>query len=328
MLKKYLTIILFYVALLGLIVPLSDNVSSIQIEPEKPTNNSTITITFNGHYPNPCYSMNSNFSRYGNNFYFNYSVYSTALPNESCAAVVVPWAITKNVDKLPVGQYSIYRCQNGESPCSMLNFSVIESRDYFVDDDAESSWYNETNYNNIQDAIYNANDGDSLYVYDGTYEPFNYHYLTTGKKIDIAGENYINIYKTQNNNTIFLNGTLLIHYWTKSYDSYCAGGSDWYTLKTEEGEEIVLIYSKEFDKYINQSVSINGLYKTKTIIPAYGLQAPIGGIFSCTVFDVANIKLISSNNSKDSNTPGFELIFFIFSIGFLLLYTRRKKHKK
>lgn len=55
----------------------------------------------------------------------------------------------------------------------------------FVDDDANSNWYNDTNFKRIQDAINASKNGDTIYVYNGTY----YENIVIDKTISLIGEN-------------------------------------------------------------------------------------------------------------------------------------------
>ena len=55
----------------------------------------------------------------------------------------------------------------------------------FVDDDAESSWYDATHVRSIQEGIDNASSGDTVFVYNGTY----YENVIVNKTIELIGEN-------------------------------------------------------------------------------------------------------------------------------------------
>jgi hypothetical protein len=66
-------------------------------------------------------------------------------------------------------------------------------------------------------------------------------------------------------------GVILKKGWTKTAQSYCAGGSDYYVLKTDSEEEIVLEYKTEkqaeqfFKKWIGKKVSITANKAQKKI---------------------------------------------------------------
>ena len=54
----------------------------------------------------------------------------------------------------------------------------------YVDDDADPSWYNETQVKTIQEGVNNATTGDTVYVYNGTY----YELVTVYKQLDLIGD--------------------------------------------------------------------------------------------------------------------------------------------
>lgn len=66
--------------------------------------------------------------------------------------------------------------------------------DIYVDDDANSSWYNPTHVRTIQEGIDNASSGDIVYVFNGTYA----ENVVINKSITLIGEN--------KNNTIIVCG--------------------------------------------------------------------------------------------------------------------------
>ncbi len=72
----------------------------------------------------------------------------------------------------------------------LLSFSGLGVGDkqkvqLFVDDDAPSSWYDDTHFSNIQDAIENASDGSIIFVYEGTY----FGEMTVNKSVELIGMN-------------------------------------------------------------------------------------------------------------------------------------------
>jgi len=58
----------------------------------------------------------------------------------------------------------------------------------YVDDDADSSWYDETHVRTIQEGINNASSGDTVYVYEGTY----FENISIYKIINLVGEDKSN----------------------------------------------------------------------------------------------------------------------------------------
>ena len=54
----------------------------------------------------------------------------------------------------------------------------------FVDDNADSSWYDATHVKTIQEGIENASSGDIVYVYNGTYN----EHLVINKALVLIGE--------------------------------------------------------------------------------------------------------------------------------------------
>ncbi|MBS3778728.1 MAG: right-handed parallel beta-helix repeat-containing protein, partial [Candidatus Thermoplasmatota archaeon] len=58
----------------------------------------------------------------------------------------------------------------------------------YVDDDAESSWYDAIHVRSIQEGIDNASNGDTVFVYNGTY----YEHIIVNKSVMLQGENQMN----------------------------------------------------------------------------------------------------------------------------------------
>jgi len=72
------------------------------------------------------------------------------------------------------------------------NESIIHYHLY-VDDDADPSWYNETNVHNISEAITNGSDGSNIYIYNGNYTESS---LIFSKNQSFRGQNEfeVNVY--------------------------------------------------------------------------------------------------------------------------------------
>lgn len=65
--------------------------------------------------------------------------------------------------------------------------------------------------------------------------------------------------------TTTLSGKIVKKEWSKSLDSYCAGGSDYYVLVQANKQEAILDLSKwsatKIKKYLNKTVKLNGSWK-------------------------------------------------------------------
>ncbi|MFN0204356.1 MAG: hypothetical protein ACKVTZ_22750 [Bacteroidia bacterium] len=62
-----------------------------------------------------------------------------------------------------------------------------------------------------------------------------------------------------------LTGKLIKKRWTKTIESYCAGGSDYYVLEVSENEATTLDFSqykfeKKVNKYLNRKVEVQGTW--------------------------------------------------------------------
>jgi hypothetical protein len=101
-------------------------------------------------------------------------------------------------------------------------------------------------------------------------------------------------------------GTLIKKPWRKAYDSYCAGGSDYFVLQQENSAPITLKYTapkggKSLNELIDQHLLISGYYQTQFVSPT---ERSADGFISqtmsttvwCTHFVVQHIQL---NPSKD-----------------------------
>jgi hypothetical protein len=103
----------------------------------------------------------------------------------------------------------------------------------------------------------------------------------------------------------FFLGTVLQKPWTKSSQSYCAQGSDYFILKTSKNQEWVLENPSEADlaNFANKKVKITGFMRTKKIEADdnVNLQRPIeydingnevkDAGFTCEVLVITKIEL-------------------------------------
>jgi len=65
-----------------------------------------------------------------------------------------------------------------------ISISLFGNEFVYVDDDADSSWYNETHVKTIQEGINNVSTGGTVFVYNGTY----YENPVISKSLDLIGE--------------------------------------------------------------------------------------------------------------------------------------------
>lgn len=92
-----------------------------------------------------------------------------------------------------------------------------------------------------------------------------------------------------------LTGIIVKKPWTKSTQSYCAGGSDYYVLKTTD-KEIVLQGDEELlAANLGKEVKITGTWETKVIKSNPNEQRPVNPFeedsdFKCEVYVVESIK--------------------------------------
>lgn len=89
-------------------------------------------------------------------------------------------------------------------------------------------------------------------------------------------------------------GTLLRKAWTKSAESYCAQGSDYYVLKTANESLVLQFRSYPDSSMLNKAVTITGFVRTRIIYPEEGGQHPVAdddGGYQCSVFVVEKIEM-------------------------------------
>lgn len=92
-----------------------------------------------------------------------------------------------------------------------------------------------------------------------------------------------------------LSGVLVKHGWTKTSESYCAGGGDYFTLKINNDElvlEFLPIYSEaQISNFVGTTITVTGRKENKEIECLPGEQCPVtpDNIFTCEVFVVEKI---------------------------------------
>lgn len=99
-----------------------------------------------------------------------------------------------------------------------------------------------------------------------------------------------------------MQGKIILKSWSKSTESYCAGGSDYFVLAKGEEEIILENQSKQnLENFTNKTVWITGFLKKKTIKPSNNPneQRPVNmnldgeeENFTCEVFVIKKIKAI------------------------------------
>ena len=72
---------------------------------------------------------------------------------------------------------------------SISSDGLLTKGTVYVDDDADSEWYDATHVKTIKEGINNASSGDTVYVYNGTYYE---NYIEIKKSINLIGEDKYN----------------------------------------------------------------------------------------------------------------------------------------
>jgi len=108
-----------------------------------------------------------------------------------------------------------------------------------------------------------------------------------------------------------VNGILINKEWTKSFESYCAQGSDYFTLKTINNEELVLefepVYTEtQMSNFSGKNVTVTGEKKSKKIKCPEGSQCPVtpDGVFTCEVFKINKIGESKPTNNSVLDPSG------------------------
>ena len=60
----------------------------------------------------------------------------------------------------------------------------------YVDDDRPPEWYDETHVRTVQEGVWNASSGDTVFIYNGTYNESN---VLIDKNVDLVGESRDNV---------------------------------------------------------------------------------------------------------------------------------------
>jgi hypothetical protein len=106
---------------------------------------------------------------------------------------------------------------------------------------------------------------------------------------------------TSETREVTLKGELLLKKWSKTTESYCAQGSDYYALAGEGGEHVLKLkkyQNKVLRRKVGKTVELTGKFVTRTIKADPNSQHPVvpnpitgedDGDFECTVFEVSKI---------------------------------------
>lgn len=98
-------------------------------------------------------------------------------------------------------------------------------------------------------------------------------------------------------------GVLRLNAWQKSFDSYCAGGSEYFTLQQENEQNIVLATPEDvstWQEFVDQYVSVQGVFETKILPTATESEpvleqrpvVPMGSLLTCELLVVDSITLM------------------------------------
>jgi hypothetical protein len=95
-------------------------------------------------------------------------------------------------------------------------------------------------------------------------------------------------------------GKILLKPWSKSSESYCAQGSDYYVLEQKKGFNIVIKENPEMDiaKFAGKNVVIKGKIETKEIKPSSNPMEQRPTSFGGSDTFICNVLVISSIKAK------------------------------
>lgn len=92
-----------------------------------------------------------------------------------------------------------------------------------------------------------------------------------------------------------LRGYLVKKNWSKTIESYCAGGSDYYALRMDDGAEVTLDLSRrlhrQLDKYLNKPVQLAGEWQATVKMPTDPMMQQPTMPANCPKFRVKKISL-------------------------------------
>jgi parallel beta-helix repeat protein len=76
----------------------------------------------------------------------------------------------------------------GSNVASSEKNTILMRADIYVDDDADPEWYDATHVRTIHEAIANASEGDTIFVYTGRYTTNNGENIVINKTLSLIGE--------------------------------------------------------------------------------------------------------------------------------------------
>ncbi len=95
-------------------------------------------------------------------------------------------------------------------------------------------------------------------------------------------------------------GILLEKPWTKSIQSFCAGGSEYYVLRLPDETELILSFTnkpRDLEAMVNTQVTLVGqlVEKVRRINPnePYPMPTNADGTITCQVFQVLRVGMVS-----------------------------------
>jgi len=148
------------------------------------------------------------------------------------------------------------------------DFNLTPLYEVYVDDDAESGWYDATHVKTIQEGIDNASSGDTVYVYNGIYN----EKLIIDKPILLIGEDKTHtiIDGTSFGNSLVVvsstNNVSIINFWVRNaddsgigivYSEFCSV-TDCIITDNENG--VSLFYSNNNNNIENNTIETNSAH--------------------------------------------------------------------
>lgn len=148
----------------------------------------------------------------------------------------------------------------------------------YVDDDANPSWYDETHVKTIREGINNATNGDTVYVYNGTY----YENITLTKSLSLIGEQQ---------QTTIIDGCQLGNVLTIVTNNTLVSG---FTIQNTSND-IWEYWAIKIQEYVHESPHLKNITISQCIITGNK-----GGLLLRNVTDCRILNCSVYNNSRSS----------------------------